>query len=350
MADEKWFQIFEAGNYSHVGKGNWPVERLKKVVANYRPGDNGIAPIQINHRAAGPAGGIVESLKLVGKSLYAKPAQLAAEFVRDVRAGSFSGVSVSLSRSKNSLAHVAFLPGGEPEVAGLTPALFEKDNDIACFELDTVEFSNIENQKKGGPMDPELKELLEGLKVRLDKMEGSQVAVATKMAEFEKTLDEPEAVPEVKPAPAVKPTADEVEFEDLKKQSAVTVAELTKLRAEIDERDTVEFCKELKDKGILLPALSGDVAAFHAALPVTSDVVNFSDGPATSLRDAFKNLLSRFPKIVDYDEVSRGSAASGDAVEFEKTQKSEYYDVNKETFEKTGVSKDAFLKHGEIPD
>jgi len=125
----EWFEVFRTGNHTDTSGRErlWDVHDLERIAASYNPLEHE-APIVIGHpKDDSPAYGWIESLKVEGDKLLAKPKQLVAEFMDWVNRGLYKKISIALYPDL-SLKHVGFLGAVPPAVKGLAQAGFSKTN------------------------------------------------------------------------------------------------------------------------------------------------------------------------------------------------------------------------------
>lgn len=92
---------------------------IEGIASTY--GNSGKAPLTVGHPDSQrvPAFGVVDALKVVGDTLYFKPARMVAEFAKLVDGKFFPGVSAGLMQRQGGgydLGHVAFLSAQKPAV------------------------------------------------------------------------------------------------------------------------------------------------------------------------------------------------------------------------------------------
>ena len=130
------FEIFKAGTHtsSNGTTKDYSIKDLEFIASSYNPAENE-APIVIGHPADNsPAYGWIESLKVVGDKLLAKPKEVIKEFSEAVKQGLYKKRSISLDKD-GKLRHVGFLGGAAPAVKGLADIQFNEPSAVT-FEID----------------------------------------------------------------------------------------------------------------------------------------------------------------------------------------------------------------------
>lgn len=129
-------RVFKAGKYP---QGNWPLERVQKMVSAYNPEKFYEAPVVIGHRAFGTsddyqdAHGWVKSLRIDGAGwVFAEVPSFSADVVKKVAEGKLKYMSVEIfendmidEKQPPYLRAIALLGRDTPAVAGAKiPTLF----------------------------------------------------------------------------------------------------------------------------------------------------------------------------------------------------------------------------------
>ncbi len=214
---ENWIEIARAGTFRDA-QGEWhrfSLPRLEKIAASYDPKHNQ-APLVIGHPALnGPAHGWIESLKINGEKLLAKPAYVTAEIKRAVDNGLYKYVSMSLYQD-DRLRHVGILGGHPPAIDDLAPISFAGE---AALTLDFGGHHepDLENpEPKGKPMT--IEELLQEkaeLMAKLETVTKERDAALKEAAALKETLGQTKTEAE-------KTSADFAAYRDLKEKEFLT--------------------------------------------------------------------------------------------------------------------------------
>ena len=198
--------IFKAGKYA---QGDWPKERVQKMVDAYNPEKNAEAPVVIGHRFFGTddeyqdAHGWVSSLRMDGAGkVFAQIPEFSADVKKKIAEGKLRYVSAELYESDKIeegsppyLKAVALLGRDTPAVSGTKVSLFsllaggglsvDESEHIAAFtrKASAEEIKNLTKQEGGGDM-----EELERLKAEL-AAEKEKAAAFAKENEAFKSAD-----------------------------------------------------------------------------------------------------------------------------------------------------------------
>ncbi|MBZ5703248.1 MAG: hypothetical protein LAN84_15555 [Acidobacteriia bacterium] len=144
--NSQWIEIFKSGNYGP--KGDWPVEKLQQVVANFNAG-SWKPPAVLGHpEHDSPAMGWVEQLALDGGVLKAKFMKVQPQLEAHVAEGRYPNRSAAFYLDPQGkgpvLRHVGFLGGMPPEIKGLEPVKFSDGEFVAIeFKEDDVDPNEI---------------------------------------------------------------------------------------------------------------------------------------------------------------------------------------------------------------
>jgi hypothetical protein len=142
----KGVEIFRAGDYP---QGSVTVEQLDEIVATYDTKYR-TAEITKDHIQGGETFGSILRIFRKGKSLYADFCNVAADLVRDIRAGKWKTRSVELRREDNGkyyLTAVTMLGALQPAVAGMEPIKFADQTEgvkTAAVECDNSAFEIVQ--------------------------------------------------------------------------------------------------------------------------------------------------------------------------------------------------------------
>lgn len=138
MADfnNRWIEIFRAGDYGE--KGKWGPGELDQAIASFKAGV-WTPPAVLGHpETDSPALAWVEDLEREGDVLKAKFKQVQPELEAHVSSGRFPNRSAAFYLDPKSqgpvLRHVGFLGATPPEVKGLTPIEFS-DGDYVAIDF-----------------------------------------------------------------------------------------------------------------------------------------------------------------------------------------------------------------------
>lgn len=299
------------------------------------------APLVVGHpKNADLAYGHVRALQVNSKGtrLVAEPAQVEPEFAELVAAGRLLAVSASfyLPESPNNpapgsyyLRHVGFLGAEAPAIKGLKPPTVQ----FADGEEGVVEFGDWADSMNAG--------LFRGLRDWLIGKFGLEEADKALPSWTVQALADEAARPESDDSPNQAPGLAYSEgsilttatTEKLQADAAQLAADRLKLdqdREAFDVRERAalhkarvaefsEFTSALVAGGQLLPVHQAGLVAVMAALP-QAQVVEFAEGDATVSKpavDVLREFLNKLPKVVDFSERARDTAAGKDgAVDF----------------------------------
>jgi len=278
------------------------------------------APIVIGHpKVDAPAYGWIQSLSSQGNELFAEPAQLNADFSEMVKAGSFKKISASFYTPDSSanpvpgtyyLRHVGFLGAQPPAVKGLRQVEFNEANEgiIEFADWDDVVNASmwrqfrewiigkfgLEEADKAIPSWQVSTLEDEARKPQSDDNNGLTQLPAS-FAEPKKTSQENIVSPE-------EALRLQTENSALKAQLAAT--NIAKLTADFNE-----FLTGLIAAGKVLPVEQANLLNFAQSLS-TEQTVEFGEGETKASHhqvEAFKQLLSARPVIVDFSERAKGA-------------------------------------------
>ena len=263
-------------------------------------------------------------------SLVAENDEVAPEFAEAVSAGRYKKVSASFfpPTAKNNpvpgvyyLKHVGFLGGAAPAVSGLgtvtDPAFADGEDDVV------IEFSDADANI--------LARILRNLREYFIDKEGLEEADKIISGWEIDWLVEEAARDDTQPAFAQPQPGDPAEPQpketDMSKD-ALSADDLTARQKELDGKEAAfaqreakvigaeneAFVEDLIGKGQILPAEKEDVLGFMAKLG--TDEVAFADGDKASALDAYKDQLSKRPKVVEFAEVSADKGGKAADVSF----------------------------------
>lgn len=322
----KYFNIFKPGK--HIDASGQTIAfseaDVEDIAKSYNPAIHE-APLCCGHpKDNKPAYGWVKELCYdnSGKFLKAMPKQVNPQFAEMVNSGAFNKVSTSLYSPESpanpnpghyTLRHIAFLGAQPPAVKGLGSVSFaETDQADIELELDFAETALAYNDKGIARVLRNLKNFLIG---KFSPEEAEEIIPEYALEEInsgaEQALQTPpsvEANPNFsEPEPAVKqPVEPETPKEDPALKAAEAKAqkleaELAKAKAEKQAAENKEFCEKCVKEGRLLPTLKNDVLSFMDNLG--GQELAFSEGEPSAV-EAFKNILSSMPPVVNFSEVT----------------------------------------------
>lgn len=243
---DEWIEVFKAGTHTDNNgiENSFSENDLDTIVAKYNNQKEHEAPIVVGHpKLNTPAYGWIESLKRVGKILYAKPKQVAVEFAEAVKEGRYKKRSISLYDNL-LLKHVGFLGGAAPAVKGL------KD-----IEFNSEEESKTYNYSEGTKMEEELKKLQEQLAQK------------------------------------------EAEINQLKDENKTLLEKISTYEKDTASKEEKSFCEKLVSEGKMLP---GEVEANQTVLLNLRSTKDFSEEGSDYKK--FKQVLSDRPKVMNFGE------------------------------------------------
>ena len=298
------------------------------------------APIVVGHpKLDAPAYGWVGGLTAEGGDLFATPKQVEPAFADLVKEGRFKKVSVAFFKPDHPsnptpgtyyLKHVGFLGAVPPAVKGLRPIEFAGGDDD---QVVTVEFAEVSPWRLGwllsdiaamfrGVRDhlvardgvDEAEKVLSGDRVQRLAEQAAAMQAEAAAAPAANTFAEPPA-----PTPATSPETTRVTEEELAaRERAIADREAAFAAREAEGRkaEDAAFVESLVKAGRLPQGLVPRVVAFMGAMEPAGEVA-FAEGGATvkeTPREAFRQLLSKLPPLVQFGEVAGGEGpGAGDA-------------------------------------
>ena len=312
--------IFKAGSQTAMNGVclNFSEVDLAACAAAYDPALHE-APIVIGHpKTDAPAYAWVKSLSSDGTQLFAEPIQVDPAFAELVEAGRYKKISASFYTPDSSanpvpgvyyLRHVGFLGAQPPAVKGLKQVEFsEADEGVIEF----ADWGDIANAS----MWRQLRDFFIG-KFGLEEADKAISTWQVSTLEDEARKTEPDANDGLTHFPAsfsepLKPLQENIvspeealrlktENDELKAQLAA--ANLTKRTA-----DFTEFLTGLVTAGKVLPVEQANLLNFAQSLDV-EQFVEFGEGDTKASHhqvEAFKQLLTARPIIVDFSERAKG--------------------------------------------
>lgn len=277
------------------------------------------APIVIGHpKTDDPAWGWVASLKSDGTGLFAEPSQVDPAFSELVDAGRYKKISASFYLPDSPanpvpgvyyLRHVGFLGAQPPSIKGLKQVEFgEADEGVIEF----ADWDDVVNAS----MWRQFREWIIG-KFGLEEADKAIPSWQVSTLEDEARKPEPDVSDGLKhfptsfaenPNPLQENTVSPEEAQRLATENAalkakLAAADLTKRNAEFSE-----FLSGLVTAGKVLPVEQADLLNFAQSLDV-EQTVEFGEGDSKVTHnhlDAFKQILSARPVVVDFSERANG--------------------------------------------
>lgn len=326
------FEIFAVGRHTEMGGDtlSFADADLTATAAAYDPAKHE-APICVGHPQHNlPAYGWIAGITAEGGRLLATPRQVNPAFAEMVRAGSFKKVSAAFwspdapgnpTPGVYALRHVGFLGAQPPAVKGLAPVQFAADDD------GVVVFGDLGTATLGFTLRSVLGFLarIRDTLVERDGVEkanqvisdwelrSAQEAAARLEADTHGAIGPCCSDPVTDPAT----THDEVLAVTTKPGAsaddlAAREARLAAQEAAFAERETgarrqedAAFLDRLVKEGRFAPGLTAETLAFMEHLDA-SGVVAFAEGGEKTPHVAFRDLLGRLPKVVEFGEIAPG--------------------------------------------
>ena len=288
------FEIFKAGTHtsSNGTAKDYSIKDLEFIASSYNPAENE-APIVIGHPVDNsPAYGWIESLKVAGDRLLAKPKEVIKEFSEAVKKGLYKKRSISLDKD-GKLRHVGFLGGAAPAVKGLADIQFNEPSALT-YELD---------------LDPRLELKDEGLKenAKDEKATAKDVNTQDNIVNEPVVDDKPPLFSEQ--LNQIRDNLIELNKKFVSTPDKTNTSDISKIQSAVDDLsfkiNFSAFEPMLNDKlssGSLTPAMKKSVMSLFEYL----NTQNFSaEYDYSQFRNDVKKLLTDFvesvPKIVYYE-------------------------------------------------
>lgn len=310
----KPIQIFKPGRHTAMNGVtlDFSVSDINDCAAVYDPA-TAPAPLVVGHpKIDAPAYGWVQSLNFADGVLAASPKELDPAFCELVRAGRFKTVSASfyLPNSPNNpkpghlyLRHVGFLGAAAPAVKGLKPVEFsEHEEGVVAFT--DIPLSSLFSL---GRLMRNLREYLIGEKGQ-DTADRVLPGYAVEDVEraYSETIHQSETTP---PAAFAAPLSNletlvtPEEKTRLETENAQLKAQIAANAAAAKHADHVAFAENLVSEARLRPAEKELVIAVLDQLGAAP--VEFGEGDSKkSLIQAYKEVLTQAPKVVEFSEVA----------------------------------------------
>lgn len=303
---DDWFEIFEGGQQtdSQGRTREFTDAELDTVVASHEP-----APLVVGHpKTNAPAYGWSSDLKRVGKKLYAKASDVAAEFEEAVKAKHFPKRSVSLEPDGSGgfkLRHIGFLGAAAPAVAGLKDIQFTNGSSSIC----NYEFQSFANEQISWNMRA-VAQLFRSLKNWLIENSSSEDAERIlpewQMGEVEiksdglgdKTFSKQQEKKELKMDYSQEDLDAAVEAarkEEQQKQQE----KITELQYKEQLSRSQIFVEQLKKDKKLLPAQTEGLAEFLAKLQAEESLFEFSASDESTVKKSQFDFMSDLLKSLN---------------------------------------------------
>lgn len=332
----EWIEIFAAGSWtdSQGRTDEWTIDDLQEMVESYDPANP--APIVIGHpETDSPAYGWIESLKVEGEKLLAKPMQLVEEFVDWVKRGLYKKISVRINPDM-TLGHVGFLGGTAPAVKGLKPVQFKNEKAGWVFEKETSlslgdstspsNRDDLDNSKKGGNT---MYEWLTKMKEAIGLAEKQMTPdPSVKFTEADVTARVKETEEKIRKEAEATFAEAQKRIEAEKKEKEAAQAKLKEIEDTKRKEDIASFNEALCKEGKLTPALRKIIEPVMIAVSNPTQpplnlrggeegLIEFAEGVKKSALDGIKDFLTELPKVVTFKEVTtkEGPGSGGSAGE-----------------------------------
>lgn len=331
------FEIFATGRHTAMeGETlSFAEADLTATAAAYDPAKHE-APICVGHpRHNLPAFGWIAGVEAHAGRLVATPKQVNPAFAGMVRAGSFKKVSAAFWAPDApgnptpgiwALRHVGFLGAQPPAVRGLAPVRFAGDDDgvVVFGDVDTGTLGHTlrsvlgflarlrdtlierDGLEKANQVISDWE--LQSAQDAASRLEAAAPAAIGPCCATPSTDSEVSAVT-TNPGTAAAPTAAPA-AEDLARRAselAAREAAFAEREAGIRRQENAAFLDGLVGQGRFAPGLKAETLAFMEHLGA-SGVVAFAEGVSKTPLQAFRDLLARQPKVVEFAEI----APSGD--------------------------------------
>lgn len=323
----KFFEVFKAGSYP---QGKFSKSEISELAKNYDP-TFCEAPITLDHEQKGPAYGWVESLKEDNGVLKASFKDLSDDLKDFVNQGKYKKISVEIYRElegkKPYLKAVSFLGASIPQVKGMKAVEFkEGDSETYIFESQVAADNDSED--------------VETLKATISDLQNQ-------IAEFKEKAKKNSEIKDLKTQ--VKDLNIQLaKFKEDAESKDELAKELRDIKANIRDKDFLDFVDKQIESGILTPANKNTVFSILQDLDNTKKFDESSNGV-----DNFKNFITSLPKQVEFSEIATKQKQSP------KPKVEKYADADEDSLEiykqataiaeKENISfKDALLKVKEV--
>jgi hypothetical protein len=293
-----WIDLFRAGDYSDVGKGEYTKASLDEVVKNYDP-KHYEAPSTIGHvkpNDKAPAYGWWSQLRRVGDLLQGQMGVVQPEFEEALERQLYKKRSVGLVTRANglNLHHVAWLGAQAPQIKALADLQFEDENSTELVAIDFAE-------------ETEMAELNEDVKKSIKDTVRDAIASMLpghKPAAGEKTFTEADVTAAATKAAkeaveaAVKPLTEELATQKKnfsERETLIVTAEMgSRAKAAVDRVKAAKAWVPAFDK-------AGATQIFEELAKSTEQTVTFGEGADATKKtplDAFADLMVSFGEII----------------------------------------------------
>jgi len=293
-------------------------------------------PLVVGHPAVdSPSYGALAAVDFTAPFLNGEPGRIAPEFVKVVNDGYYDHVSLSLFEPDSPAnpkpgvyypRHLGFLGAAAPAVPGLGTVSFAGDDaGVVSFSipLDSVAF--------GSYADTVLVRVLRSLKNTLIGEMGKEKADAAidewdlqmlteEAARPEPPVDTPEPAfaEHNKGGASMKLTEEETAA--LQQENETLKASLKASAIGAAHSANLAFADGLVKEGKLLPANQAKIVAVldFAATLEDGNTIEFSEGTTTktaAVADTLKEVLSSYPKIIEFGELAGGEGPEGQGKE-----------------------------------
>ena len=259
--------IFKAGKYP---QGDWPKERVQKMVSAYDPDKNIEAPVVIGHRWYGNddtyqyAHGWVRGLRMDGAGkVFAEVDEFSADVKKAVAEKKLRYISVEITeydkRDESAapyLRAIALLGRDTPAVQGAKlPALFSKDG-YAVSELDSENRITAFTRKMNA----------EDMAAFAPGASGNGSGADKNHSEEGINMDELEELKAWAKSLRAELAAEKEKTAEFQKEAAEFQKEAAEFRESEKKSEAAAFFGKLRDEGKLAPALFEKVAALDAGM------------------------------------------------------------------------------------
>lgn len=318
----KWFPFFKAGDYSHKGKGNWPIDFCREAVANFTAGLYECPAVLAHPTVTDVDLGKAVKMRMDGDFIETRIAP-EPELVSLVKRGKLKAVSARVRKDLNGkgpgFEHIAFLdklPPGIPELAGIDFAEYGKDYADIVLKLNAADFAE---GGKSAPFTPE------------EEAEIKEI-IDTMIAEYSKEIDD----------------FHEGKLKELDDRIAAFADDYTGAGEEDGEGDV----EEVEDFGG--PVSIDEVKKVAARLkggPVSISELSsdpYLTGGAYRIAQeerAAKRAAANFSEGEDTMRTRKRSFITG--ADFSEPEAADFYDRNEKGFKEVGLEKADFMRHRE---
>lgn len=320
----KRIHVFKSGTHTDASGQTLAFSEsdLKGMAEAYDPSLSE-APLVVGHpKTDAPAYGWVKSLD-VNNGLSAEPHQVDPAFAELVEKGRYKKVSASFYLPDNPanpkpgsyyLRHIGFLGAVPPAIKGLRAIEFAGSSEgVVEFSWEAETNAGLWRRLKNWLIGKEGQAVADEAlpEWQIESLRDAAIREEVKKELGAANADVADGLSSYMQQPEVSMTKEQLEAlaarERLVEQREKTLKELernTSLRGHMD------FAEKLVKNGQLIPAHQKVVVGVLAELP-TGSTLEFSEGGKTVQQDlmqAFKDLLSNLPKVVEFKELATGPA------------------------------------------